>query len=66
MHAKGKMKYMDFATWLMAWDGYSIAAAALEQMTFAETQLHKRIVCEARCILSGWRVRWYCFYLFAR
>ena len=32
---------LDLAEWLMAWEGYSLCAAILDQMTFESTMYHK-------------------------
>ncbi len=37
-------KRPDFPVWLLAWDGKSLAGAALKMFTFADACLHKRIV----------------------
>ena len=37
---------MTFADWLLAWDGYTLAAVALEQMTMAVAVTHKHTVAQ--------------------
>ena len=37
---------LEFPSWLVAWDRYSLAATILDQMTFSQTVLHKHVVTE--------------------
>ncbi len=43
---QGPPKRLDFAVWLLAWDGYALAAAMLEQMSYATALSYKAIVAE--------------------
>ena len=42
----------DIHLWLMAWDAYALAAAALKQFTFYDACLHKRNVMRVALSLS--------------
>ena len=46
---------LTFAWWLLAWDCYAIAAAMLEQMSFAGAMTHKQTVAQlaAQAQLEG-------------
>lgn len=44
---------MDLATWLHAWDGYALAAAITEQLSFPTALLHKHQVMQIACRESG-------------
>ena len=43
--AKGARR-LDLATWQLAWDRYTVAAVALDQLSFAQCQVHKDVVME--------------------
>ena len=51
---QGKYKFLDVATWQLAWDRYALVAAALGQIRFSEAMLHKATVMEVlpRILLS--------------
>ncbi len=40
---KGPLE-LTFSDWLLAWDGYSVAAPVLNQMLFQSALMHKRVV----------------------
>ena len=44
-----KERELDLATWQIAWDSYALAAAALEQLSFHASMLHKKVVLQIAC-----------------
>jgi hypothetical protein len=45
---------LELAVWLVAWDGYAIAAACIDQMSFRCATVHKHMVCKV-AFSAGWR-----------
>ncbi len=45
----GKQRELDFATWLLAWDGYSVGAAIADQMHYASALVHKQLIVKIAC-----------------
>ncbi len=44
-----KQRELEFATWLMAWDGYCVGAAIAGQMRYPSALVHKQIVMKIAC-----------------
>ncbi len=45
----GQGRELTLASWLLAWDAYSLATAALGQMTYPSAQMHKRQIAQIAC-----------------
>ena len=48
-------RFLDLPSWMMAWDAYALAAAAVDQMTFQSAILHKAVVMKIACGSSSER-----------
>ena len=42
-------RYIEFTAWMAAWAKYSLAAALLEQMSYADTKKHRTLMIEVAC-----------------
>ena len=52
---KASTRRLELAAWMAAWDRYTIAAVALNQMLHQDTAMHKSIVLEVRARFCGRR-----------
>ena len=41
---RSEKRFMDIHSWLLAWDSYSLAAVAVEQMSFSCSRVHRETI----------------------
>ena len=42
--ARSEHKFLDLQSWSLAWDSYSLAAVAVEQMSYADSRVHRETI----------------------